>query len=237
MELAGENLFKRLGNKEVIKGITIRVFKGEVVGLLGPNGAGKTTTFNIMAGILKPEKGKVRMNGKDITFLPLYLRARLGLGYLPQYHTLFLGLSVEDNLKAVMEFFPSLKDEGKIKKLLKEMGLEKLRGVKAIHLSEGEKRRLEITRVLLLNPHFLLLDEPFTGIDPKGVKQIQKIILSLRNQGLGILLTDHNVRETLKITDRAYLISQGEVIAEGSKEEILSHPQAIEEYFGESFEE
>ena len=235
MVLRSENIWKRRGKKEIIKGINVEVKEGEIVGLLGPNGAGKTTTFYLLSGILHPDKGEIFLDTKDITKTPLYLRAREGIGYLPQEHTLFEELTLEENLQLIIEFYPFLKDESKKEEIMEKMGLLKIKDTPAGKLSGGEKRKMEIARLLILSPRFLLLDEPFTGIDPKGVEEIKNIILNLQKRGIGILLTDHNVRDAIQITERAYLIFQGKIEVEGNREKILSHPRAISEYFGESF--
>ena len=207
---------------------------GEVVGLLGPNGAGKTTTFHILAGLIFPDEGEVFLDGENLTHLPLYARARKGIGYLPQEHTLFEELNVYENLLVVAEFYPFILKSGKIEEILETLNLARLSTQKASSLSGGEKRRLEIARLLLLSPRFLLLDEPFTGIDPRGVEEIKEVIKGLKEKWIGILLTDHNIRDTLEITDRAYLILDGEIVIQGRREEVISHPRAIEEYFGKS---
>ncbi|HEX67975.1 MAG TPA: LPS export ABC transporter ATP-binding protein [bacterium] len=232
--LRGENLHKKLGRRKIIKGINVMVKGGEVVGLLGPNGAGKTTTFHILAGLIFPDEGEVFLDGENLTHLPLYARARKGIGYLPQEHTLFEELNVYENLLVVAEFYPFILKSGKIEEILETLNLARLSTQKASSLSGGEKRRLEIARLLLLSPRFLLLDEPFTGIDPRGVEEIKEVIKGLKEKGIGILLTDHNIRDTLEITDRAYLILDGEIVIQGRREEVISHPRAIEEYFGKS---
>ena len=235
MILKGENLYKKRGRKEVVKGVNIEVKEGEIVGLLGPNGAGKTSTFYILAGILHPDRGEVTLGTENITSLPLYLRARKGIAYLPQEHTLFENLSLEENLQVILDFYPFLKGGLKKEEVMEKMGLLHIKDTPAGKLSGGEKRKMEIARLLILSPRFLLLDEPFTGIDPRGVEEIKEIILRLKENSIGVLLTDHNVRDSLQITDRAYLIFNGEIGVEGGKEEILSHPRAIEEYLGKNF--
>ncbi|NOZ63926.1 MAG: LPS export ABC transporter ATP-binding protein [Caldiserica bacterium] len=235
MIFRGSNLYKKRGRKEAVRGVSIEVCRGEVVGLLGPNGAGKTTTFYLLAGVLHPDRGEISLGGEDITHLPLYLRARKGIAYLPQEHTLFEDLSLEENLQLVLEFYPFLKGELKKEEVMERMGLLHIKNTPAGKLSGGEKRKMEIARLLILSPKFLLLDEPFTGIDPRGVEEIKAIILQLKEKGIGILLTDHNVRDSLQITDRAYIIFNGEIGVEGGRDEILSHPRAIEEYLGKSF--
>jgi lipopolysaccharide export system ATP-binding protein len=237
MEFEGKYLVKSLGRKQIVKNISLKVTEGEIVGLLGPNGAGKTTTFRLMVGLYKPDGGKVCLNGENISCLPLYLRARKGLGYLPQESSVFKKLTVEENFNAILEFLPMKKDEKKEKmnSTLKEMGLAEIKDRLSYFLSGGERRKVEIGRVLLLDPSFLLLDEPFTGIDPLGVQDIQNILNSLKNKGIGILITDHNVQDTLKITDRAYLISEGEITCEGRPKELINNQKARKLYFGESF--
>ena len=221
----------------VVDGISIRVNQGEIVGLLGPNGAGKTTTFYMTVGLIKPLSGKVLMEQADITELPMYVRARKGIGYLSQEPSIFRRLSVEDNLWAIAELLP-LSDqerEERVERLLKELGLTQLRKQLTVTLSGGEKRRCEIARALMTNPKFLLLDEPFVGIDPITVSDIQGIIHRLSKKGLGILITDHNVRETLEIIDRAYIIFEGKILIEGSAKELLESPDARRVYLGEKF--
>lgn len=233
-----KNLKKSFKNKVVLKDISINVKKGEIVGLLGPNGAGKTTTFEIIMGFLLPDSGKIFLDGKDITFLPTWKRAREGLAYLPQEISIFRRLSVFENFEIVLEEFYKDKKEREevIDGVLKKLEIYHLREKIAGNLSGGEKRRLEIGRSLTLSPKFFLLDEPFSGIDPKTVSEIQDIIIKLKGENIGILLTDHNVREALKITDRAYLIYEGEILIEGTPEEILNHPESKSVYFGEKFE-
>lgn len=237
MKLEGKNLVKYLGGKEIVKNISLTVQKGEIIGLLGPNGAGKTTTFRLMVGLYKPNRGEICLNGEDISPLPLYLRARKGVGYLPQESSVFKKLTVEQNFKAILEFLPLSETEKKerMQAKLKEMGLERIKNRLADLLSGGERRKVEIGRILLLDPQFLLLDEPFTGIDPLGVEDIQNILNSLKEKGMGILITDHNVQDTLKITDRAYLISSGEITCEGHPKELLNNQTARKLYFGERF--
>jgi len=237
MEFEGKNLVKFLGRKQIVKSISLKVDEGEIVGLLGPNGAGKTTTFRLMVGLLNPDKGEIYLNGENISRLPLYLRARNGLGYLPQESSVFRKLTVEENFKAILEFLPMSKEEKKKKmnSILEDIGLIEIKDRLSYFLSGGERRKVEIGRILLLSPHFLLLDEPFTGIDPLGVQDIQNILNSLKNRGIGILITDHNVKDTLKITDRAYLISGGRITCEGGPKELINNQKARKLYFGESF--
>ena len=231
--LQGINLQKRIGKREILKGVSLQVERGEVVGLLGPNGAGKTTTFRILSGVMHPDKGEVYMEGERITALPLHQRVRKGMGYLPQEHTLFEDLTVRENLVAIAEFYPFI-PPSHLEEVLQLLNLTHLAQQRAGDLSGGEKRKLEIARTLLLSPRFILLDEPFTGIDPRGVEEIKKVIKELRNKGIGILLTDHNIYDTLEITERAYLLLNGEVVIQGEREEVIRHPRAIEEYFGKS---
>jgi len=231
------NICKSYGKKLVVNNLSLEINQGEIVGLLGPNGAGKTTTFHIIIGLLKPQKGSVSLNGKDITSLPIYKRARLGMGYLPQEPSIFRKLTVEENIMAILETLKISKKERKqrLKGLLKKLELESLAKSKAFILSGGERRRLEITRALVISPSFLLLDEPFSGIDPITVSEIKTIIKKLSDDGLGILLTDHNVRETLAITDRAYIVSQGEVLIHGAAQELVESERARKIYLGEEF--
>jgi len=237
MMLEGRDLKKRYHHRLVVDGITIKVNQGEIVGLLGPNGAGKTTTFYMTVGLVKPLSGNVYMDSADITKFPMYMRARKGLGYLSQEPSIFRRLTVEENLWAIAELLP-LSDqqrEERVDRLLKELGISSLRKQLAVTLSGGEKRRCEIARALMTNPKFLLLDEPFVGIDPITVADIQGIIHRLSKQGLGILITDHNVRETLEIIDRAYIIYEGKILIEGSAKDLLSSPDARRVYLGEKF--
>ncbi len=231
------NLKKSYGKTVAVKDVSIQVAQGEIVGLLGPNGAGKTTTFEMILGFLQQDKGSITLGEKDISWLPVWQRARAGMLYLPQEISLFNKLTVEDNIRIILEEYHSDKTEMEeiISLHLKKLGLYQLRKHIAGSLSGGEKRRLEIGRSLTLNPKFFLLDEPFSGIDPKTVSELQDTILELKKQGIGILLTDHNVRDTLGITDRAYLIYRGEILIEGTTEEILEHPDSRKIYFGEKF--
>lgn len=212
--------------------------KGEIVGLLGPNGAGKTTTFYMITGLIRPNAGRIFLNGKDITHLPMHRRSRIGLGYLPQEPSIFKKLTVEENIIALWEIvktIPKNQYEQRLVELLEEMGLCHLRHAKGVELSGGEKRRVEIVRCLATEPSFILLDEPFAGIDPIAIHDIQSIIKRLKQKGLGIIITDHNVRETLEITDRAYLIHEGELIISGQSEDIINDPIAKKFYLGENF--
>jgi len=237
MHFRAENLIKYLGGRQIIDGISLTINQEEIVGLLGPNGAGKTTTFRMLVGLLHPDRGNIYLEEEDITFSPLYLRARKGLGYLPQASSIFRKLTVEDNFRAILEFFsvPQELKENLLESTIKEMGLENVRRQVSYLLSGGERRKVEIGRVLLLSPRFLLLDEPFTGIDPLGVQDIQNILRRLKNKGIGVVISDHNVKDTLKITDEAYLISQGQITCQGTPEELVNDPKAQELYFGESF--
>jgi lipopolysaccharide export system ATP-binding protein len=221
----------------VVDGVSLEVKGGEVVGLLGPNGAGKTTTFHVMVGLVRPDQGKVFLNGMDLTAAPVYQRARAGMGYLPQESSVFRYLTVEQNLLAILETLVLGEAEQKLKAahLLRELGISHVARQMASTLSGGERRRAEIARALVLSPHFLLLDEPLTGIDPIAVTEIQKIIRGLTTKGIGILITDHNVRETLGICDRAYILSEGVVLEEGNPEQIASSQKARRVYLGDSF--
>lgn len=235
--LETKDLVKVYGGRVVVQGVSINVKRGEVVGLLGPNGAGKTTTFYMVTGIIKPDKGKVIFDKKDITKLPIYKRARSGIGYLSQEPSIFRKLTVEENIMAVMETlgFPRGERKKQLDVLLSQLKISHLRKNKAYTLSGGERRRLEITRTLVTNPMFILLDEPFSGIDPIAVYDCQEVIRELRDMGLGVLLTDHNVRETLAITDRAYIMYEGNILIAGTKEELINDTKAREIYLGEKF--
>lgn len=236
--IVAEGLEKIYKKRRVVNGVSFHVNQGEVVGLLGPNGAGKTTTFYMIVGLVKPNAGKVFLDGQDVASLPMYMRARKGIGYLPQELSIFRKLSVEDNIKAVLEIQGKEKDEVDeiTNSLIQELGLGKIRKQMAYTLSGGEKRRTEVARLLAIQPKFLLLDEPFTGIDPIAISDIQKIVLELREKrGLGILITDHNVRETLKITDRAYVISEGKILVSGTSEELIQNEEARRIYLGRDF--
>ena len=235
--LSTEKLVKEYRQRRVVNGVSIYVDAGEIVGLLGPNGAGKTTTFNIVVGLVKPDEGRVRFQESEITRLPMHRRARLGIGYLTQEPSVFRKLTVEQNILAILETCAMNAQERQVrlKYLLDELDLTRLAKSKAYTLSGGEKRRLEITRALVTSPRLLLLDEPFSGIDPIAVYEVQKIVRRLKERGLGILITDHNVRETLKLVDRAYLIHKGEVVYEGNAEQLVNDPQAREIYLGPEF--
>ncbi|MCK4244171.1 MAG: LPS export ABC transporter ATP-binding protein, partial [Candidatus Omnitrophica bacterium] len=221
------NIRKSYGKKLVVNNLSLEVREGEIVGLLGPNGAGKTTTFHIVIGLIRPEGGSISLNGEEITSLPIYKRARLGMGYLPQEPSIFRKLTVEENIMAILETLKISKKERRrrLRELLKKLELEPLAKNKAFVLSGGERRRLEITRALVISPSFLLLDEPFSGIDPITVSEIRVIIKKLAGDGLGILLTDHNVRETLEITDRSYIIHRGEILISGEARELVESEQ------------
>jgi lipopolysaccharide export system ATP-binding protein len=235
--LRAVSLNKSYGKKKVVDSVSIEVRRGEVVGLLGPNGAGKTTTFSMILGLVPQDSGRIYLYEEDITGLPMYLRARKGICLLPQEPSSFRKLTVEDNLLAIMETMPdaqSNKNET-ILRTLKEFGLEKLTAAKAYTLSGGERRRLEIARVMITDPEFILLDEPFTGIDPLAILDLQEIVRKLKMKGLGLLLTDHSVREALKITDRAYIIDKGRIFKEGTPEEIVSSEEVRKNYLGEDF--
>ncbi len=232
--LEGKGMSISFKKRRVVNNISVKVSSGEVIGLLGPNGAGKTTTFHLILGIHRPESGKILLNGKDITRFPVYMRARSGIGFLPQEPSVFRGMSVIDNIYAVLEHRKE-KTIVDIESVLDEMGLSDLRDRKASFLSGGERRRLEIARSLVLNPDFLLLDEPFAGIDPIQINEIRKLISSFRKKGLGIIITDHNVREILKITDRSYIINKGELIFQGNSEELISNKRVKNEYLGKEF--
>ena len=235
--LSTEGLAKEYAQRRVVDGVSIHVSPGEIVGLLGPNGAGKTTTFNMVVGIVRPDEGDVLFEQKEITDLPMHERARAGIGYLTQEPSVFRKLTVKENILAILETcdIGTAERQLRLKSLLDELDLSSLSESKAYQLSGGEKRRLEITRALVTNPKLLLLDEPFAGIDPIAVYEVQKIVRRLRERGLGILITDHNVRETLKMVDRAYLIHQGRVILEGDAEKLVEDPKAREIYLGPEF--
>jgi lipopolysaccharide export system ATP-binding protein len=238
MILKSENLVKIYGNRKVVKGVSLNVNQGEIVGLLGPNGAGKTTTFYMTVGFVEPNEGKVYLGDEDITALPMYKRAQRGIGYLPQEASVFRKLSVEDNIKAVLEMTSLSKAEqrDKLEALIEEFRLEKVRKGKGDTLSGGERRRTEIARALATSPKFILLDEPFAGIDPIAVEDIQYIVAKLKTKNIGILITDHNVQETLSITDRAYLMFEGDILKDGTAEELAADEQVRKVYLGQSFE-
>ncbi len=237
MKLEARDIRKTYGERMVVKGVTLSVGSGEIVGLLGPNGAGKTTTFYSLAGFVTPEAGSIVIDGQDVTALPMYERARRGLGYLAQEPTVFKGLSVEENLRAVLErtVASTLEQMRRVKALLDEFGLWDMRRQKAWTLSGGEKRRLEVARCMIGNPKLILLDEPFVGIDPITVGELKAIIAKLVGQNIGVLITDHNVRETLPIIDRAYLIYDGRIIVDGTAKHLIEDPQARALYLGNDF--
>ncbi|RLE12080.1 LPS export ABC transporter ATP-binding protein [Candidatus Aerophobetes bacterium] len=232
-----ENLRKSFKRRMVVKGVSFWIERGEVVGLLGPNGAGKTTTFYMIVGFISADAGRILFNSTDITRMPMFKRARLGIGYLPQESSVFRKLTIEQNILAVLENTKLSRKERRERtnRLLEELGVNHVRKQKAYTLSGGERRRTEIARALALEPKFLLLDEPFAGIDPIAVFDIQEIISDLREKGLGILITDHNVRETLKITDRAYIMNEGEILVSGSSEELINNEEAKRIYLGLNF--
>ncbi len=235
--LAVYNLGKRYGQRAVVQDVSLVVRQGEAVGLLGPNGAGKTTVFYMITGLVKPDKGVIALDGNDVTGLPMYQRARLGVGYLPQEASIFRGLNVEDNIRAVLEVNERdrARREQRLEQLLEEFDIARLRKSPSIALSGGERRRCEIARALAARPAFILLDEPFAGIDPIAVGDIQDLVRHLKQRGIGVLITDHNVRETLGLIDRAYIIHSGSVLTQGAPEEIIAHPDARRLYLGESF--
>ncbi len=230
-------LHKSFKGRKVLKGVSLEVNKGEIVGLLGPNGAGKTTLFNCLIGFVYPDSGKVEIDEKDVTFIPPYERAKLGVAFLPQEHTLFEDLTVLENLVAFLEFFSSSKEEALVRaeSLLEDFGLLKLKDQKAYTLSGGQKRRLEIARSLIPKPSYLFLDEPFAGLDPIIVSDIRSMIEDLKLQGLGVLITDHNVRETIRMVDRVYIISEGQVIAQGDPKEVIENEKVRTTYLGKDF--
>jgi lipopolysaccharide export system ATP-binding protein len=235
--LSAEGLNKSFGGRRVVNDVSIEVCAGEVVGLLGPNGAGKTTTFHMMVGLTRPDSGAVRLNGEDVTQQPMYERARRGISYLPQEPSVFRKLTVEQNLLAILETLDLSREERaeRLRQLLDELGIARLAKNKALSLSGGERRRLEITRALVISPSFMLLDEPFAGIDPIAVVDIQGIVTQLKERGIGVLITDHNVRETLGICDRAYILNEGAVLEEGDPAHIADSKRAREIYLGEKF--
>jgi lipopolysaccharide export system ATP-binding protein len=236
--LSAQNITKSYGGRTVVKDVSLRISAGEVVGLLGPNGAGKTTSFYMMVGLVAPTAGSVKLNDQDITKKPVFERARMGIGYLPQEASVFRKLSVEDNVRAILEHvpFPTRRArEERLEELLHELGIAGLRRSMASALSGGERRRVEVTRALAMNPSFILLDEPFAGIDPLAIGDIQEIVERLKSKEIGVLITDHNVRETLGICDRAYILVDGNVLEEGSPQAIASSEQAQRYYLGDNF--
>jgi len=232
-----EGLVKSYRERRVVNNISLEIHRGEVVGLLGPNGAGKTTTFYMLVGLIKADKGRIFLNGEEITHYPMYIRARKGIGYLPQESSIFRKLTVEENLLAILETLglPPAEQRQRAGALLEELGVAQLAKSKAFTLSGGERRRVEIARALVTSPSFILLDEPFTGIDPKTITDIQTIICQLKEKGIGILVTDHNVRETLQITNRAYIISDGKILRAGTPQSLGSDTKVREVYLGEKF--
>jgi lipopolysaccharide export system ATP-binding protein len=237
LKLQAVELSKSYRGRKVVDDVEVEIGQGEVVGLLGPNGAGKTTTFYMLVGLARPDSGRVLLNDNEITDLPMYLRARSGISYLPQEPSVFRQLTSEQNLLAVLETLPLTPEQqrDRLEELLVQMGLETVRTSKAYTLSGGERRRLEIARSLTLQPHFILLDEPFSGIDPLTVKDLQEIIRDLARTGIGVLITDHNVRETLSVTDRAYILKSGKIFRKGSPAELSSDPEVRRVYLGDHF--
>ncbi|OED36749.1 LPS export ABC transporter ATP-binding protein [PVC group bacterium (ex Bugula neritina AB1)] len=235
--LETKNIVKYYKHRPVVNNVNISVEKGEIVGLLGPNGAGKTTTFQTIVGLVRPDEGQIFYEKKDITKLPMYKRARIGMSYLPQEPSVFQKMTVENNIMAALEMMPlsPFQRKYRLEKLMQDLKISYLSQSRAFSLSGGERRRLEIARALARNPSFILLDEPFSGVDPISVAEVQQIIYSLKKTGLSILLTDHNVRETLSITDRSYIMYKGEVLASGTSEKLLEDAYAKRLYFGESF--
>jgi len=235
--LAAHGVEKSFGGRTVVKGVTLYVRRGEAVGLLGPNGAGKTTVFYMITGLIAADRGRIELDGYEVTALPMYQRARLGIGYLPQEASIFRGLNVEDNIRSVLEVVEPDKRrrEADLNALLEEFNIARVRKTPSIALSGGERRRVEIARALATRPSYMLLDEPFAGIDPIAVGDIQALVRHLTNRGIGVLITDHNVRETLGLTDRAYIIYSGEVLMEGRAEDIVNNPDVRRLYLGEEF--
>jgi lipopolysaccharide export system ATP-binding protein len=238
MELRTTEINKTYSGRQVVKGVSVSVNQGEIVGLLGPNGAGKTTSFYMMVGLIKPDSGKVFLDDKDITKLPMYKRSQMGIGYLPQEVSVFRSLSVEDNIMSILQMTKLSRKEQKerLEELIEEFSLGHVRKNLGNKLSGGEKRRTEIARGLAINPKFVLLDEPFAGVDPIAVEDIQSIVLKLRKKNIGILITDHNVQETLSIVDRAYLLFEGSILKSGSAEELAADEQVRKVYLGQQFE-
>ena len=235
--LVATGLVKRYRKRPVVRGVSLSLKRGEAVGLLGPNGAGKTTTFYMITGLVSPDEGTVTMDGHDVTRMPMYRRARLGLGYLPQEASIFRGLSVEDNIRAALEVVEPVRDrrEMMLDNLLAEFGIGHLRRAPALALSGGERRRCEIARALATHPAYILLDEPLAGIDPIAVSEIRDLVKHLKNRGIGVLITEHNVRETLEIIDRAYILHDGQVLMEGNPKDIVAHEGVRRVYLGERF--
>jgi len=238
MRLRAEGIKKKYGKRLVVKGVSLEVEQGEIVGLLGPNGAGKTTSFYMTVGLIQPSGGRIFLDDEDITKLPVYKRAQLGVGYLAQEASVFRQLSIEDNIMSILEMTDTSKEyqKEKLESLLDEFGLQHIRKSKGIQLSGGERRRCEIARCLAINPKFILLDEPFAGVDPIAVEDIQKIVFKLRDKNIGILITDHNVHETLSITDRSYLLYDGRILQSGTAEELAADEEVRRLYLGQNFE-
>ncbi len=238
MILRAENIVKKYRKRTVVKGVSFDVNQGEIVGLLGPNGAGKTTSFYMIVGLIQPLSGKIFMDSENITKLPVYKRAKKGIGYLAQEASVFRKLSIEDNLKAVLEMTDYSKEyqHEKVETLLNEFGLQHIRKSKGIQLSGGERRRTEIARALAIDPRFILLDEPFAGVDPIAVEDIQEIVVKLKEKNIGVLITDHNVHETLSITDRSYLLFEGSIMKAGTAEDLANDEDVRRVYLGQNFE-
>ena len=238
MKLYTENIFKQYKKRVVVGGVSVEVSQGEIVGLLGPNGAGKTTSFYMIVGLIQPDEGKVFLDDKEITGLPMYKRAQMGIGYLPQEISVFRKLSVEDNILAVLQMtkLSRAEQEQRLESLLEEFHLTHVRKNLGLRLSGGEKRRTEIARTLATDPKFILLDEPFAGVDPIAVEDIQTIVAQLKNRNIGVLITDHNVQETLSITDRAYLLFEGKILRSGTAEDLANDPVVRKVYLGQNFE-
>ncbi len=236
-QLRAEGLVKHYRKRAVVNGVSLEVKQGEIVGLLGPNGAGKTTTFYMIVGLVRPEQGRIFLNDREITYMPMYRRARKGIGYLPQEASVFRKLTVEENILAVLEFQPlsSTERRERMERLLEEFGLQRVRHSRGYMLSGGERRRCEIARALATEPRFILLDEPFAGIDPIAVEDLQEIVAGLKRRGIGVLITDHNVHETLAITDRAYLLYDGKIFKQGTAEALAADAEARKRYLGKKF--
>ena len=237
IKLEVQNLKKNYGKKNVLKDVSLSLSKGEAIGLLGPNGAGKTTLFYTIVGLIKADEGKVLLGGENITSLPIYIRARMGIGYLPQENSIFRGMTVEENILSVLQIIEKDKKQQvrKLKSLLEEFSIEHIRKSSALALSGGERRRVEIARTLASNPSFVLLDEPFAGVDPIAVNDIMSMVKHLKDRQIGVLITDHNVRETLKIVDRAYIVYDGKILMTGTPNEIKNHKEVRRVYLGENF--
>lgn len=236
--LRTENLIKQYGKRRVVDNVSIEVTRGEIVGLLGPNGAGKTTTFYMTTGLITPNGGKIFLNNKDITSMPVYKRAKMGIGYLAQEASVFRTLTVEDNIRSILQMtgLPRRAQDERLETLIEEFSLQKVRRNLGNRLSGGERRRTEIARCLAINPQFIMLDEPFAGVDPIAVEDIQSVVYKLKDKNIGILITDHNANETLSITDRAYLLFEGKILFQGTSEELASNPVVKEKYLGRNFE-